>query len=253
MRAALGNGNSFLSGEAVMSIGRCARVAVSIATIAFAVGVVALPLHAQKPVGAMLIVNDTLPPQVSITPTGGAYTDPQLSVTVDWCDTESNLASSSKHITLNGLDISSSFSYATSTKAGCHQHATSVGTVNLTQDLNNLHAEIEDAMGNLGADEVTYRWTHPFLIDASPTNGVNTDIALCDPTCFDATLSYASPAYVSMDQARSVTMIYRHAQAAPIATVALDVTDTATTLTDSLLSVQLKDRNGATVTLLGGR
>jgi RHS repeat-associated protein len=63
------------------------------------------------------------------------------------------------------------------------------------------------------------------VVSTAPQNGDNRAPGLCVVACFDAVISYSSPAYISLDAARSVTLFYSSAQAAPMGEVQLDVTD----------------------------
>ncbi|HEU4562144.1 MAG TPA: hypothetical protein VFS20_30225, partial [Longimicrobium sp.] len=100
---------------------------------------------------------DTTPPTVSITPGNSSYSSASLQVTVTWNDNQA-LAPSSRSITLNGVEVGSSFSYSGSAKL-----ATSVGTVTLSSGSNVLVARIDDAEGNVRAPvQVTYTYP-PFV------------------------------------------------------------------------------------------
>lgn len=90
------------------------------------------------------------------------------------------------------------------------------------------------------------------LVDVTPHNGENLDVARCVLDCLDATLSYSTPAYFSRDQARSVTLLYRSGQAAPRPMVIVDATDTSSTPAQ-MFSVQLRRKwDNALQSLRGG-
>ena len=91
------------------------------------------------------------------------------------------------------------------------------------------------------------------MISLGPHNGDNRDVSLCIADCFDALLSYSTPAYVSMGTARSVTLLYRKQQAAPTATITADVRDTTVAQSPTQLSIKVKNLAGTYVTLLGNR
>lgn len=82
-------------------------------------------------------------------------------------------------------------------------------------------------------------------------NGVFRDIGRCVQDCFENTLSYATPAYTTMDVQRSVALHYRSWQAHPLATIQLDATDSSQTPADSL-SLKLQRQNGSLVTFTNG-
>jgi YD repeat-containing protein len=72
------------------------------------------------------------------------------------------------------------------------------------------------------------------------------DVAQCVADCFESTLAYSTPAYISLDVPRSVTLLYRSGRAKPMGRLALDVTDANTAVTSFRL--QLADPNGSYVT-----
>ncbi|NUQ93709.1 MAG: hypothetical protein HOQ26_12465 [Gemmatimonadaceae bacterium] len=117
------------------------------------------PAQAQAPackpgqVCTNVIVSDSTPPTVIISPSSLNTTASSASVTIDWCDDHA-LNTSTRHITLNGSAVS--LTWTTSAKAGCGVHATSTGTVNLAMGLNVLHADIRDNNGNQGSDDADY-------------------------------------------------------------------------------------------------
>ena len=55
----------------------------------------------------------------------------------------------------------------------------------------------------------------PYLIwlSASPHNGYNQSVALCEFNCFNAVLTYSTPSYLSLGSPRSVTLLYSSRQA----------------------------------------
>jgi RHS repeat-associated protein len=71
------------------------------------------------------------------------------------------------------------------------------------------------------------------------------------PSAFDAAVSYTTPAYVSRDVPRSVTLHYSSGQAAPRGFVQVDATDNSTTAPDRM-SIRLLDPSGARVTFTNG-
>lgn len=81
-------------------------------------------------------------------------------------------------------------------------------------------------------------------VDVSPHNGENVNVAQ-----FGANLSYSTPAYVSMDVPRSLSLFYSSAQAKPRGLVQVNVADATPAQHYSIL---LKDRYGAQVPLTFG-
>jgi YD repeat-containing protein len=76
-------------------------------------------------------------------------------------------------------------------------------------------------------------------------------VAKCIAECFDATISYTTPAYFSMDTPRAVTIIYRGSQAKPMGFVQIDATDTTAPAPDEM-SLLLKRPDGSFVTFTTG-
>ncbi|HEX5973289.1 MAG TPA: hypothetical protein VFY85_15245, partial [Gemmatimonadaceae bacterium] len=180
------------------------------------------------------------PPTVTITPSGGTFTTPTQSITIDWCG-QAALSSSSRSIVLNGVSVTGSFSYATSGKAGCTNHATSTGTVTLAVGSNSLTASITDAQPLTGQASAFYTLTPSasHLVSTAPHNGTNLDVSKCVANCMDVTFGYSTPAYTSMDQPRALTLVYHGLQANPTGTITVDVKDTSTTRTDTTISLKI--------------
>jgi RHS repeat-associated protein len=104
---------------------------------------------------------------------------------------------------------------------------------------------------------VTYQYTTPPsdklypVVSTAPHNGENRDVSLCVAQCFDAVLSYATPAYITMDTPRSVTLVYRSGQADAKPVVQVDARDESPTPA-SKMSIGLQRPNGSWVNLIGG-
>lgn len=88
-------------------------------------------------------------------------------------------------------------------------------------------------------------------INPTPHNGEYRDVTKCVADCFDATLSYTTPAYFSLDTPRSVTLIYRSSQAKAMGFVQIDATDTTSPAPDRM-SILLKKPDGSFVTFTNG-
>ena len=71
-------------------------------------------------------------------------------------------------------------------------------------------------------------------------------------SCVYTTLSYSTPAYRSLDQDRSLTLLYSSATSAPFGQVVLDVNPNSTTAPNKI-SVSLKRASGELVTLANGQ
>jgi RHS repeat-associated protein len=68
---------------------------------------------------------------------------------------------------------------------------------------------------------------------------------------FDATASYSTPAYISLDQPRSATLVYSSQLAHPFGLVQVNATDTSS-VAPAKMSIRLKDASGAWVTFTTG-
>jgi RHS repeat-associated protein len=88
-------------------------------------------------------------------------------------------------------------------------------------------------------------------VDLSPHLGDRRDVSQCVADCFESTLSYTTPAYVSLDVPRSVTLLYRSGRAYPHGTLTLDASS-STAPTGSTFRLQLVDQNGGYVTFTNG-
>lgn len=115
-----------------------------------------------------VLTADTIPPTVTITPSGGSFTNPSVAVTIGWCD-NSSLLSTARTVTLDGTPQSNT--YTTGTKTGCVKYATSTLTLSLPPGTHTLFASIQDAAGNEGVQSAVYSYT-PYTVavtaDSSP-------------------------------------------------------------------------------------
>jgi hypothetical protein len=75
--------------------------------------------------------------------------------------------------------------------------------------------------------------------------------SLCDG-CFDAVVSYSTPAYTSLDHERSLTLMFANAQARPTGFVQVDAADQSTSDSPALMSLRLQHANGSWVTFING-
>jgi len=193
-------------------------------------------------------------PTVTITPFGGTFTTASQSITIDWCG-QAALSSGSRSIVLNGVNVNGSFSYTTSSKAGCTNHATSTGTVTLAVGSNSLVASITDAQPKTGQASAFYTLTPSasHLVSTVAHNGSNLDVSKCVANCMDVTFGYSTPVYTSMDQPRALTLVYHGLQANPTGTITVDVKDTSTTRSDTTISLKILDASGTPVTNVLGR
>lgn len=148
------------------------------ALVVSVLGIIGLPSlsRAQQPTAQSSAIPfiggaDSIPPSVTITPSGGTINTFSLAVTILWCDNVS-LRSGTKHVTLNGVDVSTSFSYTSTTHPGCTVAATSSGTVTLRAgpQLDTLTASITDNALNLGQSTAIYTPPLPWAVSVTPDN-----------------------------------------------------------------------------------
>jgi len=184
---------------------------------------------------------DITPPTVQISPASSGST-PSFTAVVTLCD-ERKLGTWRSAVVDTAI-ITANWTYTPQPgTSSCPSKATFGGPILLNPGDNVLTVEVRDSAGNSGAQSVTY--TYRPSIDVSPTN--QTSVA---PGMFDATLSYSTPSYRSLDQDRGITLFYSSSQASPVALVQLDVTDNSTTPAPRT-SIRLQ-RNGAFQQFWGG-
>lgn len=114
------------------------------------------------------------PPSVGISPGTGTFGAPTQTVTVDWCD-DNALAAVTRQITVNGVNVTSQFTYTTVTPSSCGDREKSVGTVTLHAGTNTIAASIKDGHAQLGSDGATYTLTQ--LVIVTPDSGTRTSYA----------------------------------------------------------------------------
>src|SRR5476651_2730679 len=100
------------------------------------------------------------PPDVTVTPNGGTFSTASQSVTVDWCG-HAPLDASTEQIVFNGANVTASFSFTASTKAGCSSHASSTGTITLPVGGSTLSATIGDNLSQVGSIGASFTLTGP--------------------------------------------------------------------------------------------
>jgi len=136
-------------------------------------------------------------------------------------------------------------------------------TVQLSGGTITVTASICDGANNCtGAVSAQYTYTAPPppppppppttapTLSLQPYSGDNRDPSRCVANCFEQVLSYSTPAYISLDAARSVTLVYSAATVLPEAIVMLDATDASTT-PPTMMSIRLQRPNQTFVALEG--
>lgn len=192
---------------------------------------------------------DTSPPTISIDPGDTTFGSPDQSVTVEWCDTES-LDKASRSITLDGSDVTGQFTWENGSQ-NCAVAKVSEGTISMDPGSHTLEASICDDAGNCGSSSASYTYDDPPQVDLTPHNGEYRDVAKCAVDCFDASVSWSTPAYFSRDRARSLAFLYRSSQADPRGLVEADVEIPSDAPTPDRFSLRLKRPDGTWVDFAG--
>jgi RHS repeat-associated protein len=185
---------------------------------------------------------------VIISPSGGTYTVSSVAVTVSVYD-DSRLNTGSVTVTGGSLP---SRTYSSDNSSG-----TLTGTATLSPGTNTFIVSIADADGLVGADTATYTYTPPppppsqdsATLSLAAYSTSSRSLAGCSG-CLYGAASYATPAYVSRDMPRSVSLLYSNAQAQPRGLVQVDATVNTTT-TPTAISLQLM-QGGTSATLTNG-
>ncbi|MFL5576859.1 MAG: hypothetical protein ACJ79S_12905 [Gemmatimonadaceae bacterium] len=81
------------------------------------------------------------------------------------------------------------------------------------------------APANVDSASVPVNVPYAPTVQTTPQNGEHLSPALCAVGCFDVHAAYSTPSYRSLDNDRSLTLWYSSAQAAPLATVQLNMSD----------------------------
>jgi len=163
---------------------------------------------------------------VHVTPTSASFVGQgSLSVTVDWCAQSPHMydptTRSIKQAHGPGLglidDIAGQFTTVQVLDnpdcQGPDDYAErSTGSITLYQGGNRVTASVKDYQTFIFLEQQYYMTPAPPSIDASVHNGYHWSSGLCAVNCFDATVSYTTPAYVSLDAPRAVTVLYSSGQ-----------------------------------------
>lgn len=193
------------------------------------------------------VTSDVAGPVVTVTPAQGyKATLPDQTVTISWSDALSRVDTAGRRIVFNGTNI---------TRTLTTEDGRSYGAVTLAPGENVLDVHICDRVSGTGAANCTDKRTTIYHV-TGPRVAAVVDAAshpghVLRPPTFDATLSYTTVPYFSLDVPRSATLVYRSSQAAPLGMVQLDVTE-ASQQTPVALSLGLLDETGTRVLLTSG-
>lgn len=186
---------------------------------------------------------DSQAPSVTFTaPVGTTFGNPQQTVTVEFCD-DSTLVSSSKRITVGGVDRTSAFNYVTGSRSGCGAFATSTGTVTLAKGGQSIVASISDAAGNARSKSKSVTLVDGYLVTSAGFNaGDNHRPDVCEASCFGAMYVASTVPYFSLGTPRNVSVVYRSDQHFARPFIYLDVTgftDDAPSFTEYWFEVEV--------------
>jgi RHS repeat-associated protein len=93
-------------------------------------------------------------------------------------------------------------------------------------------------------------WHAPTILDLVHV-GDYLDMSKCEIDCFETTFGYTTPAYISRDVPRAVSILYRSGRAKPLGKLTLNVLD-ANAAAGSSFRLQLTDANGSFITFSNG-
>ena len=199
-------------------------------------------------------------PVIRITPpTQQMWGAASVAVTIDWCGRLPHLYDpNTRVITRNGADVTASFTtWVVTDNPDCPGQddfaERSTGTVTLVAGFNTLYAEVREYGGAWPyAAQTNYQTQpNPPWIGLGPHNGYHRNAGLCAAECFDAKVSFTTPAYWSFDAPRAVTLLYSSGQVSPRHTIQLDVMEQNTQPADKL-SLRLRRVDGSYVAFTNG-
>ena len=98
-------------------------------------------------------------------------------------------------------------------------------------------------------EQPVYRSAPSISLEPHHSDYVNP--SLCDG-CFDAVVTYSTPAYRSLDQERNVTLMFANSQARPTGFLQIDATDNSTSDSPTRMSLRVRHSNGSWVTFTNG-
>jgi RHS repeat-associated protein len=194
---------------------------------------------------------DPVKPTGQVVPGTGTFSSSTLSVTASWCD-DYRLNLTSPQFWLNGIAVMPT-TQAGMPSGGCYAAASSQATLTLQSGANAFKAVARDSAGNL-SDTVRATYTYTAPAATSPLSRVGEDRVrrpgLCAIGCFDATLGYTAPPYVSLDAPHTLSLFYSSAHANPRGMVELDVAGGSGTVPGKI-GLRLINGAGAALPLLG--
>jgi RHS repeat-associated protein len=196
-------------------------------------------------------------PSVNISPAGGTVYATDLTVEVSLFG-EAGLDAATYQATWTGVTILSTsgpFWQSSSGTASWVVRLQSGVTATLTVQVCDQgyqgaapQCSADNQSWNYSASPPPVQYATPFVSTAYH-NGLLRDVSLCVEACFDGVLRYSTPAYVSLDGNRSVTLVYSRAQAVPRGLVQVDALDNSSNPPNTMsLRLQRPDQSWVTFT-----
>jgi len=188
-------------------------------------------------------------PFIEMYPGDGSYpVGYQVLVRVEFCETNGYFDTLGE-VTVNGNVVA----YAVpGSKDGCVDFKSLEVYVTLDSASNVVAASISSYSGG-GVQVARYFVTPPYApgIGLDPHNGHHWSPALCEAACFNTIVTYGTPAYWSLDAARSVTLAYSSGQLGDRHTIQVDAWN-ATPVTPDKMSLRLRRADATYVTFTNG-
>jgi len=190
-------------------------------------------------------------PRISFDPGGGSVTTSSLGARIFFFDDWNGMDWTSVTVTPAGFSLDPGNSLASGSYSGTLQLQPGV-TVTVT-------VTARDRAGHVTSGSTSYTYTPPPppppptaapTLSLTPYNGDNRDPGRCVASCFEQILTYTTPAFVSLDAPRALTLVYSAATVMPEAIVVLDATDGSTT-PPTMMSLKLQRPDQTFVTLEG--
>lgn len=195
-----------------------------------------------------------LPPNVSVSPSGGTYTQADLDVVIYLSD-DYRLDTGSFDVILSGATVVNPWRHSYN-PAYTSDRATN--TIQLQPGTNTLSATVcDDAHPNphCTTQTATYTYDPPPPLPEKGAPGVSLAPHSGDirgPSLFAAVSAYTTPAYVSLDVPRSVTLLYSSEQASPTGFVQVDADANSATAPEKM-SIFVRNASGRRVRFANGR
>jgi RHS repeat-associated protein len=195
-------------------------------------------------------------PTITASPPSGTKYPPghQMTVRVEFCSPSSSFDMSG-YVYVNGDLVGYG---SPGSQGGCFEFQTADVPVTLNGATTTVTGYICNVQGCTTQDFYYYTppdpptvYTGPPSTYLGPHNGYNRNLGLCFLECFNSTVGYSTPSYVSFDAPRSVTLWYSSGQVQSRHTVQVDVVMNAAVAPEKL-SLRLRRSDGSYVTFTNG-